>query len=306
MAMIWDAKRNWQQGLLVASMYKRAVAVPCQRRAIMAGGLPGADKSAALAQHGADQSQYLTISIGLILEEMAARDLIPSLQGLSPLDASELVHGEARFVAKRLGLRALADGRNVIFDISMASLAAVESWIAALRQAGYTVTGIFVDISIEESVCRTEAEHRRKHEEYRNGIGYGGRYIRPEAIRALAATVDDLTQAQTPAPPASLLPAAARTAADSAVAVFPGGEVSSMIAAYHAGQRTLDDLVFEVQARRWPAVPSATSPGMEESGLAVDDPEPYVPCSFDDVVLAYDLGHLTDRDYQALATPAAL
>jgi hypothetical protein len=111
------------------------------------------------------------------------------------MDAAELVHGQARFVAKRLGLRALADGRNVIFDISMASVSAVQSWIAALRRAGYTVTGIFVDISVEDSVRRAEAEHRRKHEEYLNRIGYGGRYMRPEAIRALAAAIDDRTLA---------------------------------------------------------------------------------------------------------------
>jgi hypothetical protein len=37
----------------------------------------------------------------------------------------------------------------------------------------------------------------------------------------------------------------------------------------------------------------------------VDDPEPYVPESFDDVVLAYDLGKLSDRDYQQLAKAVA-
>jgi hypothetical protein len=68
-----------------------------------------------------DPLQYLTISVGLILEEMAARDLIPRLEGLSPLDGAELVHGEAQFLAKRLAMLALADGRDIIFDISMAS-----------------------------------------------------------------------------------------------------------------------------------------------------------------------------------------
>ena len=58
----------------------------------------------------------------------------------------------------------------------------------------------------------------------RNGIGCSGRYIRPEAIRALVAPADGLTP-------------------------------------------------------------------------AIDDPEPYVPGSFDDVILAYDLGQFTDHDY---------
>jgi hypothetical protein len=77
-----------------------------------------------------------------------------------------------------------------------------------------------------------------------------------------------------------------------------------MIGAYQSGQLTLDDLAHELRARRWPPVPSATPPGLEDAEPAIDDPEPYVPGSFDDVVLAYDLGHLTDRDYRALATAA--
>src|SRR5260370_41065445 len=103
-------------------MYQRSGAVPCRRRAVMAGGLPGAEKGGVLAKEGVDWSQYMTISIGLILEEMAARELIPRLPGLSPLDAAELVHHEAQFLAKRLAMLALADGRDVIFDISMVSL----------------------------------------------------------------------------------------------------------------------------------------------------------------------------------------
>jgi hypothetical protein len=74
-----------------------------------------------------------------------------------------------------------------------------------------------------------------------------------------------------------------------------------MIAAYRAGQLTLGDLVLEFRARRWPAGPSACPPGMDQAGPAIDDPEPYVPGSFDEAVLAYDLGQLTDADYAVLA-----
>ena len=65
---------------------------------------------------------------------------------------------------------------------------------------------------------------------------------------------------------------------------------------------------------RWPggsgpgaghAVPPVTPPGMEEAAAAIDDPEPYVPGSFDDVVRAYDRGWITDPDYEALAAAAA-
>ena len=184
--MIWTAERNMDQGALVASMYEQAASVPCERKAVMAGGLRGADTAGALTQAGIDASRYLTISIDRILVQMADRRLIPHVDGLTPLEAADLVHVEAQFLAKRLGLRALADGRNVIWDISMASQHAVESWIAAHRRAGYTIHGIFVELSIEESVRRSEAMHRRGHDEYRRGHGHGGRYIPAGAIRALA------------------------------------------------------------------------------------------------------------------------
>jgi len=44
---------------------------------------------------------------------------------------------------------------------------------------------------------------------------------------------------------------------------------------------------------------------MEQARASIDDLEPYIPGSFDDVVLAYDLGQLTDGDYEPLATAAA-
>ena len=50
-------------------------------------------------------------------------------------------------------------------------------------------------------------------------------------------------------------------------------------------------------------MPSAYPPGVK-TRAAVDDLEPYVLGSFDNVGLAYDLGQLTDTDYQTLARAA--
>ena len=81
---------------------------------------------------------------------------------------------------------ALAEGRNLLLEISMASRPSTDSWIAALHAAGYTIEGIFAEISIEESIRRADAAHRRGEEDLRRGQGHGGRYIPAEAIRALA------------------------------------------------------------------------------------------------------------------------
>jgi hypothetical protein len=66
---------------------------------------------------------------------------------------------------------------------------------------------------------------------------------------------------------------------------YPGGEVTSMIDAWRAGQMTLADLAWQFLARSWPAVLPACPPGLEETRAAVDDLEPYVIGSFDNVVL---------------------
>jgi hypothetical protein len=38
---------------------------------------------------------------------------------------------------------------------------------------------------------------------------------------------------------------------------------------------------------------------------AQQDPEPYIPGSFDDVVAAYDLGKITDTEYAVLSEAVA-
>ena len=43
MTVIWTGERYRQQGRLVAGMYQAAAGVPCERSAVIAGGLPGAD-----------------------------------------------------------------------------------------------------------------------------------------------------------------------------------------------------------------------------------------------------------------------
>ncbi len=154
----------------------------------MAGGLGGAGKSTVLEGHaGIERSQYLTINPDEIKEEMAQRGLVPHVEGLSPMEASDLVHEESSHIAKRLALRASADGKNVIWDVTMASRASTERRIEDLRAAGYTrVEGIFIDIPVETSIRRAEARHREGHEEYRSGHGLGGRFVPAEIIRGQA------------------------------------------------------------------------------------------------------------------------
>ena len=299
MTVIWTGERNRQQGRLVAGMYQAAAGVPCERSAGSRPACP-ADKAAALNQAGVDRSQYLTVSIDAVLDRMAAARLIPEADGLSPLERAGLVHAEAQYLAKRDELRALMDGRNLILDVSLASWRAAEAWTYALRFADYAVTAVFADISIDEAVRRSGEAHRRGEEAFRRGHGHGGRRIPAAAIRALASPA-------AAAPRNRIRWAVARSAGAIGGSVgtgtFPGSAVIAMLVSYRDGRPAWT--IFPGV----PRPPLAAGPGCLPAGTragqdAIDDPEPYVPGSFDDVVLAYDLGWLSDADYDVLATAA--
>jgi hypothetical protein len=315
--VIWTGERARQQRLLVTEMYRAANGVPCERRAAIAGGLPGADKAAALAGAGLDPARYLTVSIDAILDRLAAAGLIPETSvpetsvpetsvpqanGLSPLGRSGQVHAEAQYLAKRVLLRALMDGRNLILDISLASWRAAEAWTYALRFADYEMTAIFAEIDVDEAVHRAEEGRQRGEEEFRRGHGHGGRAIPAAAIRALASPV--AAAAGNRIRWAVGARSAGAIGGTGGSGAFPGSAVTAMLASYRDGRLTFDDLSLEFRARRWPRIPDVCPPELEPAREAIDDPEPYVPGSFDDVVLAYDLGWLSGDDFDILAVAA--
>jgi predicted kinase len=180
----WSEERTVLHDGIIADIYGAARDVPCERRAILAGGLPGAGKTTVLEHHaGVDRSQYLTINPDEIKEQMAHRGMIPEIAGLTPMEASELVHEESSYVAKQLALRAMPDGKNIIWDITMSSRESTERRIDDLREFGYSrVDGIFVDIPVQTSIQRADKRHRDGHETYRDGHGLGGRFVAAEVV----------------------------------------------------------------------------------------------------------------------------
>jgi hypothetical protein len=266
--------------------------VPAERRLVLAGGLRGADKDAALDKAGVDRARFLVISVDRVLAELARRSLIPVVARLAPLEAAELVHPEAQHVAKRLAARAMAAGTNVLLDVTAASWPSVRSWLHVADMAAYALDVVIADLSAADAVRWADAEHRRGVEAYRSGRGDGGRYVRPEAIRAAA----PLATANGQRPWARHIAHLNRHRPPA----FPSGEITGLIAAYHDGQLTLEGLASRFRNRPWRAAPPTCPPGAPEAATAVDDLEPWLPGSFDEVVLACDLGILSDADYAVL------
>lgn len=183
---VWSYDRRLAHDDIVQALYAKAAAVPCEYRAIVAGGLPGAGKTTVLTEHaGIDLAAYLMINPDLVKVELAVRGLVPRVDGLSPMEAARLAHEESSHLAKRLAHRAHADGRNVIWDVTMSKAETCVRRIGALTAAGYThVDSVFVHIPVEISLRRADARHRKGHDEYLAGAGLGGRFVPQELILA--------------------------------------------------------------------------------------------------------------------------
>jgi hypothetical protein len=290
--MTWPPDRNKHHGRIVTALYRQAVSVPCERKVVLAGGLRGADKDAALAKAGLHRPRYLTISIDSILDELARRSLIPVVAGRLPLEAADLVHGQAQEIAARLAARALADGRNVLLDTTMASDASVKSWLRVMDLAGCSLDVVIADITADDAVRWSGQAHQAGNERHRRGVGHGGRDVPAAAIRAAAPALEAVAATDWSTVIAYL--SRRRTVQ------FPGSDMMSLIYHYQARRLTLDGLVRQIRQRPWTPVPPVCPPGLAAARLAIDDPKPWIPGSFDEIVLAYDLGLLTDEDYEAL------
>jgi hypothetical protein len=152
--------------------------VPKKREAIFAGGLGGAGKSTVLDGHARiNQSKYATINPDDIKEIMAEKGLIPKVEGLTPMEASPLIHEEASHITGVILEKLRAEGTNIIFDITMSSHGSIKKRIDMLRESKYEkIEAIFVDIKPETSSERGNFRYNQGLDQYlTNGVGHGGR-----------------------------------------------------------------------------------------------------------------------------------
>lgn len=196
----WTPERAQLHNEIVNEMWQAGGAsVPAEGRAVITGGLGGAGKSTVLKGYaGIDSTQYFTINSDDVKAKMAERDMVPTVEGLSPLEASALVHVESGHVANLLAGRAYANNTNVVWDTTMGSRTRIEARIAEMRDAGYGVIGgVFVDIPVETSVERAMSRHREGMAQQAAGKGFGGRYVPPSAIRAKTSDTASSTNRET-------------------------------------------------------------------------------------------------------------
>jgi len=82
-------------------------------------------------------------------------------------------------------------------------------------------------------------------------------------------------------------------------------EVTDLISALRAGTMSLDEVAQRFRERSWPETLSPDPVESRTHGGALDDPDPYVPGSFDDVSAAFHRHELTLAEYEVLAQAAS-
>jgi hypothetical protein len=83
-------------------------------------------------------------------------------------------------------------------------------------------------------------------------------------------------------------------------------EVTDLIGALQDGSMSLEEVARRFRERSWPRRrrPAPTN-YLEMAAAAQEDPEPYVPGSFDDVAAAHQQRKITDAEYAVLSDAVA-
>jgi hypothetical protein len=189
--LMWDADRAKIHREIIQEQLAKWKDVPCNAEAVFSGGLGGAGKSTVLRKHAnIDLSQYATLNPDDIKEVLAEKGLVPAIDGLTPMEASPLVHEEASYITSQLAKIIVSRKMNIIYDLTMAGYDSTKKKIDNLRNSGYEkIDAIFVDISTETSDSRAQARHLHGHNDYLKGKGFGGRIL-PKSLSAAQVPAD--------------------------------------------------------------------------------------------------------------------
>lgn len=176
----WAPERAAMHDRILRRVYDRYADIPAERKAVIAGGLPGAGKTSVLSGQGL--LHYMPVNPDDMKDELIAEHAVPEHPELSPMELNPAFHIESAYLADRLLEMALANGRNVVIDATMGNPEAPRARLRRLADAGYRVRGVFVDVPVETSQTRVAARYLEGMRAWARGQGHGGRPIPADII----------------------------------------------------------------------------------------------------------------------------
>lgn len=182
---VWTEERETLHKEIIQEHLLRWENVPCNREAVLSGGLAGGGKTTTLTRHTHyDLNNYAFLSPDDIKEAMSIKGMFPTINGLTTMEASALGYEESCHITNTLFQKCLEAGRNLIFDTTMGSHPAITAKLKPLTEAAYQIDAVFVDIQISTSLRRSQERHRAGLNDYlTTGVGYGGRLLPRHAVK---------------------------------------------------------------------------------------------------------------------------
>lgn len=181
----WTPEREKLHQEIISSFLSKWDNVPLNREAVLSGGLAGGGKTTTLIQHTHfNLDDYAFLSPDDMKEAMSEKGMFPEINGLTTMESSALGYEEASYLAAVLFDDCLAKGRNLIYDTTMGTHSGVTMKIEPLREHGYMMSAVFIDIQISTSLRRSQERHRRGLARYlTTGEGHGGRLLPRHAVK---------------------------------------------------------------------------------------------------------------------------
>lgn len=183
----WAPERAKIHNEIINEIMKQYENVPCERKVIFSAGLPGAGKTTVLTkEENLDLSQWATVSADDFKEILANRNMIPEIEGLTPMECSTFVHQESSYLSTVLIRKLSEQGKNIIYDFTCKSRRKTESIINTLIKenlySSENMQFIYVDIDPEIARERAKSRYQRGLTKYVLGENnIGGRFL-PESV----------------------------------------------------------------------------------------------------------------------------
>lgn len=179
---VWDEDRAALHNKLIQDKLDEYRDIPNEGQVIFSAGLPGAGKTTVLTgELGIKGNDYATVSSDDFKEALAEHGAIPHIEGLTPMEASTLVHLESSELADRLLSQLASENKNIIYDFTCRKEEVTMRRIDSLRNHGYSTSNmqfVFVDIPVDTTIERTKGRYMKGL----NNDKFGGRYLPESAV----------------------------------------------------------------------------------------------------------------------------
>lgn len=174
----YKSERKALHNKILKEILKKYENVPSEGKVIFSGGISGAGKTTILnSQLKINFDKYAIVSSDDFKEILARENAIPKIEGLTPMEASTLVHKESSYLADRLLKNLAYKNKNIIYDFTCKDENSALDRIKILNNFNYSnskIQMVFVDVPL--SISKERAKYRYK-EGLNNFKGYGGRWV---------------------------------------------------------------------------------------------------------------------------------